>query len=159
MPSARPCITAPVPAPTFLSGGGAGPDPTASAVVADLVDTVRALTSDPENRVPHLAFQPDALVDLRILPMEAVHTAYYLRMRAVDEPGVLAEITRILGEQQISIEAFIQREPDPEAHDVDIILLTQRVLEGNMNKALDRIEALDVVLGRVTRIRMETLKR
>ncbi|MEJ2061111.1 MAG: homoserine dehydrogenase [Gammaproteobacteria bacterium] len=145
--------------PTMYYGAGAGADPTASAVVADLVDTVRALTSDPENRVPHLAFQPDALVDLRILPMEAVHTAYYLRMRAVDEPGVLAEITRILGEQQISIEAFIQREPDPEAHDVDIILLTQRVLEGNMNKALDRIEALDVVLGRVTRIRMETLKR
>ncbi len=143
--------------PTLYYGAGAGADPTASAVVADLVDVVRTLTSDPEHRVPHLAFQPDALSDLPILPMDAVETAYYLRLRAADRPGVLAEITKIMGDEGISIEAFIQKEPESGAEDATIIMLTQRVLEGQMNQAIDRIEALDVVSGGVTRIRVESL--
>jgi len=143
--------------PTLYYGAGAGAEPTASAVVADLVDVVRTLTSDPENRVPHLAFQPDALADLPILPMEEVETAYYLRMQAVDRPGVLADVTRILGDMQISIEAILQKEPAPGASDVPIIMLTHRVRERQMNEALRRIEALEVIFGAVTRIRLESL--
>ncbi len=143
--------------PTLYYGAGAGADPTASAVVADLVDVVRALTSDPENRVPHLAFQPDALSDTPILPMEQVETAYYLRMHATDRPGVMADITRILGEQRISIEAIWQKEPLPDATTVPIIMLTHRVRERQMNEAIARIEALEPVHGRVTRIRLEYL--
>ncbi|ABA58907.1 homoserine dehydrogenase [Nitrosococcus oceani ATCC 19707] len=142
---------------TLYYGPGAGADPTASAVVADLVDVVRALTSDPENRVPHLAFQPDALVDLPILSMEEVKTAYYLRMRAMDEPGVLAEVTRVFGDQSISIEAILQKEPAAGENHVPIIMLTQPVLERNMNEAIRRIEALESIAGPVTRIRLETL--
>lgn len=143
--------------PTLYYGAGAGAEPTASAVVADLVDVVRTLTSDPENRVPHLAFQPDALVDLPILPMEEVETAYYLRMQAQDRPGVLAEVTRILGDLQISIEAILQKEPAPGASDVPIIMLTHRVRERQMNEAIRRIEGLKAIFGPVTRIRLETL--
>ncbi|MFP4182535.1 MAG: homoserine dehydrogenase [Thiohalospira sp.] len=144
--------------PTLYYGPGAGAEPTASAVVADLVDVVRALTSDPENRVPHLAFQPDAIVERPILPIDAVETAYYLRLQAVDRPGVLAEITRILGEEGISIEAMMQKEPPGSAPDsATVIMLTQRVVERSMNRAIERIEALDTVAGNVTRIRMETL--
>ena len=144
--------------PTMYYGAGAGAEPTASAVVADLVDVVRTLTSDPENRVPHLAFQPDALSDAPILPIEEVETAYYLRMNASDKPGVLAEITRILGARGISIEAFVQKEPLEGMVDADIILLTQRVIEREMNAAITEIEALDVVNAPVTRIRVEGLK-
>ena len=144
--------------PTMYYGAGAGAEPTASAVVADLVDVVRTLTSDPENRVPHLAFQPDALSDAPILPIEEVETAYYLRMNASDKPGVLAEITRILGSRGISIEAFVQKEPLEGMVDADIILLTQRVIEREMNAAIAEIEALDVVNAPVTRIRVEALK-
>lgn len=143
--------------PTLYYGAGAGAEPTASAVVADLVDVVRTLTSDPENRVPHLAFQPDALADLPILPMEEVETAYYLRMQAVDRPGVLADVTRILGDMQISIEAILQKEPASGASDVPVIMLTHRVRERQMNEAIRRIEALDTIFGAVTRIRLETL--
>ncbi|HHL45498.1 MAG TPA: homoserine dehydrogenase [Gammaproteobacteria bacterium] len=143
--------------PTLYYGAGAGADPTASAVVADLVDVVRALTSDPENRVPHLAFQPDSLVDLPILPMEQVETAYYLRMRAADRPGVLAEVTRILGEQGISIEAMLQKEPPTEEAGATIIMLTQRVVEKYMDRAIEQIQQLDAILSKVTRIRMEPL--
>ncbi len=143
--------------PTLYYGAGAGADPTASAVVADLVDVVRALTSDPENRVPHLAFQPDSLVDLPILPMEQVETAYYLRMRAADRPGVLAEVTRILGDQGISIEAMLQKEPPTEEEGATIIMLTQKVVEKNMNQAIEQIQRLDSILSKVTRIRMESL--
>jgi len=143
--------------PTLYYGAGAGAEPTASAVVADLVDVVRALTSDPENRVPHLAFQPDALSDEPILPMEGVETAYYLRMQAEDRPGVLADVTRILGERGISIEALLQKEPVGEASTATVIMLTHRVREGNMNEAIARIEALASIAGPVTRIRMETL--
>ncbi len=145
--------------PTLYYGAGAGAEPTASAVVADIVDVVRALTSDPENRVPHLAFQPDAMSDLPILPMDEVETAYYLRMQAIDEPGVLADVTRILGDASISIEAILQKEPAPGASDVPVILLTQRTREAQMNMAIEKIEALDAITGKVTRIRLEELGR
>ncbi len=143
--------------PTLYYGAGAGSEPTASAVVADVVDVVRALTTDPGNRVPHLAFQPDALSDIKILPMEETVTAYYLRMNAIDKPGVLADITQILGDSGISIEAILQKEPAPEASHVPIIFLTQRIKEKNMNDAIAQIEQLDAIDGEVMRIRMETL--
>ncbi len=143
--------------PTLYYGAGAGAEPTASAVVADLVDITRALTSDPTNRVPHLAFQPSSLADTAILPIEEVETAFYLRMCALDRPGVLADVTRILGDRQISIEAFIQKEPKTGENKVDIIMLTQRVREGNMNEAITAIEALDSICSSVTRIRVESL--
>ncbi|MBI2970336.1 MAG: homoserine dehydrogenase [Gammaproteobacteria bacterium] len=143
--------------PTIYYGKGAGADPTASAVVADLVDVVRAMTSDPENRVPHLAFQPHAISNVSVLPMESVKTAYYLRMYAVDRPGVLANVTAILGNLDISIEAIIQKEPAADASFVPVIFLTQRVVERNMNEAIRKIEALEVIDGKVFRIRVETL--
>jgi len=144
--------------PTLYYGAGAGSEPTASAVIADIVDIVRALTSDPENRVPHLAFQAHELSDTTILPMEEVETAYYLRMQAIDRPGVLAEVTAILGDSGISIEAILQKEPKEGASHVPIIFLTQRVQEKNMNEAIEKIKKLDVIEGDITRIRMETLK-
>ena len=143
--------------PTLYYGAGAGAEPTASAVVADLVDVARTLTVDPENRVPHLAFQPDALSDLPILPMDEVKTAYYLRLCALDRPGVMADITRILGDGSISIEALIQKEPPEGQTQVPVILLTREVREQQMNEAILQIEALDSVQGKVTRIRMEHL--
>ncbi len=143
--------------PTLYYGAGAGAEPTASAVVADLVDVVRALTSDPENRVPHLAFQADALSDLPILKMDDIETAYYLRMQAADEPGVMAKVTTILGGQGISIEALIQKEPVDKSTDVSVIMLTHRVQEARMNQAIASIEALPSIHGAVTRIRMEAL--
>ena len=143
--------------PTLYYGAGAGSEPTASAVIADLVDVVRALTSDPENRVPHLAFQPHKLSRMPILPMEEVETAYYLRMQAIDRPGVLADVTKILGDAGISIEAILQKEPAEGARHVPIIFLTQRVQEKYMNQAIRMIEGLDSINGKVMRIRMETL--
>jgi len=143
--------------PTLYYGAGAGDEPTASAVVADVVDVVRVLTSDPENRVPHLAFQPDSLSDLPILKMEDVETAYYLRMLAKDEPGVLADVTRILGDKGISIEAIIQKEPEGDSTEATVIMLTHQVVEKQMNEAIKQIEALKTITGEVTRIRMENL--
>ncbi|MDH5571680.1 MAG: homoserine dehydrogenase [Gammaproteobacteria bacterium] len=143
--------------PTLYYGAGAGAEPTASAVVADLVDVVRVLTSDSENRVPHLAFQPDSLSDVRILSIDEVQTSYYLRMQADDRPGVLADVTRILGDSGISIEAIIQKEPVVDSDKANIIMLTHRVEEAQMNKAIAGIEALSAIHGNVTRIRMETL--
>ncbi len=143
--------------PTLYYGAGAGAEPTASAVVADLVDVTRTLTADPENRVPHLAFQPDALSDLPILPMDDVETAYYLRLCAADRPGVLADVTRILGDGGISIEAVIQKEPAEGEEKVAVILLTRRVREKHMNAAIAEIELLDSIDGKVTRIRVEHL--
>ena len=144
--------------PTLYYGAGAGSLPTASAVVADLVDVTRTLTADPENRVPHLAFQPDAMSDLPILPMDDVETAYYLRMQALDKPGVLAEVARILGDNGISIEALIQKEPGEHADTVPLIMLTHRVRERAMNDAIARIEALESIPGSITRIRLEYLQ-
>ncbi len=143
--------------PTLYYGAGAGSEPTASAGGAALVDVARTLTADPENRVPHLAFQPDSLSDLEILPMEAVETAYYLRLCARDQPGVMAEITRILGDAGISIEAILQKEPQQGEQAVTVILLTRAVREGQMNSAIQNIEALDAIDGEVTRIRVEHL--
>ena len=143
--------------PTLFYGAGAGAEPTASAVVADLVDVVRTLTVDPNNRVPHLAFQPDALVDLPILPIEDVETSYYLRLHALDKPGVLAEVTRILADLNISIESILQKEPRPNEETVPVIILTQRVREKNMNEAIARIEKLASIKGKVARIRLEHL--
>lgn len=145
--------------PTLYYGAGAGAEPTASAVVADIVDVVRTLTTDPTNRVPHLAFQADALVDVPILDIEEVETAYYLRMQAVDQPGVLADVTRILGDLGISIEAIIQKEPAEGEQVVPIIMLTHRVAEKNMNEALRRIEALQPIKGKIMRMRVEALNR
>ncbi|MFZ5467104.1 MAG: homoserine dehydrogenase [Pseudomonadota bacterium] len=143
--------------PTLYYGAGAGADPTASAVVADLVDVVRTMTADPENRVPHLAFQPDALRDLPILPMSEVETAYYLRLTAEDKPGVLADVTRILADQDISIEAILQKEAPEDETDIPVIILTHRVKEGRMNEAIARIEALAAIKRPVARIRVESL--
>ena len=142
---------------TLYYGRGAGAEPTASAVVADLVDVTRMHTADPEHRVPHLAFQPDALSDAPILPMSEVRTAYYLRMRAFDQPGVLADITRILADMEISIDAMIQKEPDEGQALVDIIILTHVTVEKNVNQAIAKIEALSTISGKVTRLRLETL--
>jgi homoserine dehydrogenase len=143
--------------PTMYYGAGAGAEPTASAVVADLVDVTRMHTADPEHRVPHLAFQPDRLSDVAILPMDQVETSYYLRMRVQDRPGVLADITRILADNAISIDAMVQKEPSAGEDQVDIIMLTHLIVEKNVNAAIAKIEALPVVLGKVTRIRLEEL--
>jgi homoserine dehydrogenase len=142
---------------TLYYGAGAGAEPTASAVIADLVDVTRMHTADPEHRVPHLAFQPDQLSDTPFLPIGAVATSYYLRMRVLDQPGVLADITRILADRDISIDAMIQKEP-PEGEDqTDIILLTHLTVERNVVAALAAIEALATVRGKVVRIRLEAL--
>lgn len=143
--------------PTLYYGAGAGAEPTASAVVADLVDVTRLHTADPHHRVPHLAFQPDQLAATPILPMDEVVTSYYLRLRVADETGVLADITRILADAGISIDGLIQREPEENEASTDLILLTHETVEKNMNAAIARIEGLKSVQGKVTRIRLETL--
>ena len=142
---------------SLFYGAGAGAEPTASAVVADTTDVVRPLPVAPDHRAPHLAFQPDALSDLPVLPMTEVETCYYLRLQAVDRSGVLADVTRILADRDISIEAVLQKEPPPGARDVPIILLTYRVREQRMNEAIAAIEALDSIHAPVVRIRMEHL--
>lgn len=144
--------------PTLYYGAGAGAEPTASAVVADVVDVVRALTTDPENRVPHLAFQPNELSDMPILGMDEVETAYYLRLQVADKSGVMATIAGILAESDISIEAIKQKEPTEEGASVSLVLLTHRVLERQMNQAIEQIESLESVEGEVTRIRVEQLE-
>jgi homoserine dehydrogenase len=143
--------------PSLYYGAGAGADPTASAVVADIVDVTRSLTTDPENRVPHLAFQPDQLNDISILSMDDVETAYYLRLQAQDKPGVMADIARIMGENDISMEAILQKEPAVDEATATIIMLTQRIQESQMNLAIASIQGLSSVSGEVTRIRVENL--
>ncbi|MGB0203826.1 MAG: homoserine dehydrogenase [Neptuniibacter sp.] len=138
---------------TMYYGAGAGAEPTASAVVADIVDVVRTLTADRDNRVPHLAFQPSELSDAPILPVEQTESAYYLRMNALEKPGVLAKVTSILGAQEINIEAIIQKETAEDQ--VPVIILTQTVLEQKVNDAIAQIEALEEINGSVTRIRVE----
>ena len=144
--------------PTLYYGAGAGAEPTGSAVVADLVDVTRLHTADPEQRVPHLAFQPDRMSSLKVLPMDEVVTAYYLRMQVEDRPGVLADISRILADAFISINAMVQREPAAGEKQVDIIMLTHQTREKSVNTAIGKIEKLPVVTGRVTRIRLEELQ-
>jgi len=142
---------------TMYYGKGAGAEPTASAVIADLVDVTRMHTADPEHRVPHLAFQPNAMADLKILPMDEVVTSYYLRLRVQDKPGVLADITRILADEQISIDAVIQKEPGEGETQADLIMLTHQTREKRINAAIAKIEKLGVVAGKVTRLRLEEL--
>ncbi|MEC5400179.1 homoserine dehydrogenase [Uliginosibacterium sp. H1] len=142
---------------TLYYGKGAGAEPTASAVIADLVDVTRLHAADPNHRVPHLAFQADQLKDLPVLPIDDVQTAYYLRMRVEDKTGVLADITRILADGDISIDALLQREPAEGEQQTDIILLTHQAVEKNVNAAIARIESLKTVVGKVTKIRLEEL--
>jgi homoserine dehydrogenase len=138
-------------------GRGAGAEPTASAVIADLVDVTRMLTADPEQRVPHLAFQPDQLHDTPILPMGKVETAYYLRLSAFDRPGVMADVTRILADNSISIDAMLQKEAEEGEDVVDVIILTHCCLEEQANAAIAKIEALTSMANKVVRIRLEEL--
>jgi homoserine dehydrogenase len=138
-------------------GAGAGSLPTASAVVADVVDVARALTTDPTNRVPHLAFQPGELSDTPVLSMDDVETAYYLRMTVEDKAGVLAAIAGILSEAGISIDAMQQKEPGDADDYVPLVMLTHSVREAAMNTAIAKIEGLGAVRGSVTRIRVEQL--
>jgi homoserine dehydrogenase len=143
--------------PTLYYGRGAGAEATASAVVADLVDVTRMATADPEQRVPHLAFQPDRLSDTPILPMEEIETAYYLRLRALDRPGVLADVTRICADHSISIDAIFQKEAGEGEEQVDVVILTHTTLEKNINAAIRKIEALATIPVPVVRIRLEEL--
>ena len=146
---------------TLYYGKGAGSEPTASAVIADLVDITRLHTADPLHRVPHLAFQPDAMSDLQVLPMSEVVTSYYLRLRVADEAGVLARVTGLLAEAGISIDAVLQREADQVggegATSTDLIILTHATREGEMNAVLAQMQALPSVLAPIVRIRKEEL--
>ena len=142
---------------TLYYGPGAGSEPTASAVIADLVDVTRMHTADPENHVPHLAFQADAMAAVPWLTIEDTVTSYYFRMRVADQPGVLADITRILADGRISIDALFQREPSEGENQTDIIMLTHDAVEREVNAAIRRIEALPTVLAPVIRIRQEEL--
>jgi homoserine dehydrogenase len=143
---------------TLYYGKGAGAEPTASSVIADLVDVTRLATADPEHRVPHLAFQPDAMSNLPILPMSEIETGYYLRLRVEDKPGVLADVTRILADQQISIDAMLQREPEEGEGETDIIILTHVCKESSADAAIAKIEGLSAQKGKVKRIRLEELQ-
>lgn len=146
---------------TLYYGKGAGSEPTASAVIADLVDITRLHTADPLNRVPHLAFQPDAMSNLKILPMSEVVTSYYLRLRVADEAGVLAKLTGLLAEANISIDAVLQREADQVSqageNQTDVIILTHDTVEGKMNEVLAQMQALPTVMAPITKIRKEEL--
>jgi homoserine dehydrogenase len=145
--------------PTLYYGAGAGAEPTASAVVADLMDVARLIDASSAQRVPYLAFQPDQVQDLPILPIDEIQSAYYLRLRASDKPGVLAEVTKILGDRNISIDAMMQKEPDENETEADIVILTHITIEKNMNAAIAAIEALAAITGKVVRIRMEELAK
>ena len=142
---------------SLYSGRGAGAEPTASSVIADLVDITRLATADPEHRVPHLAFQPNAMTNIEILPMSEITTSYYLRMHVADQPGVLADLTRILAERGISIDAMLQKEPAEGETHTDIIMLTHQTQEKNVTAAIEKMEALPSVVGTVTKIRLENL--
>ncbi|MGV2291480.1 homoserine dehydrogenase [Trinickia sp. YCB016] len=144
---------------TLYYGKGAGAEPTASAVVADLVDVTRLHTADPEHRVPHLAFQPDSLSNTPILPIEEVTSGYYLRLRVADVTGVLADITRILADSGISIDALLQKESQEvdDGGETDIVIITHETIEKNVNAAIGQIEALSTIVSKVTKLRMEAL--
>ncbi len=143
--------------PTLYYGAGAGAEPTASAVIADLVDITRLATADPEHRVPPLAFQPNAMKDTPILPMSEVVSSYYLRIRVADKLGVLADVTRILADATISVDALLQREPEEGELYTDVIVLTHKTQEKNVDEAISKIEALATIMGDVNRIRLEDL--
>lgn len=143
---------------SMFYGQGAGSEPTASAVVADLIDVVRAFTTDPQNRVPHLAFQADSLMDMKILDISEVETSYYLRMQAINRPGVMAAITSIFGETGISIDSILQKGHGLPDELVTVILMTQHTREKDLKKALEQVEALDSVETGVVWIRVERLQ-
>ncbi len=142
---------------TLYYGAGAGAEPTGSAVIADLVDMTRMASAEPGHHVPHLSFQHDQMHDDQVMPVSEIASSYYLRMSAVDRPGVLAEVTRILADLGISIEAMLQREPPAGEQRVDVIMLTHSTLERHIDQAIAQIEALQSIAGPVTRIRMESL--
>ncbi|WP_049722242.1 homoserine dehydrogenase [Gilvimarinus polysaccharolyticus] len=144
--------------PTMYYGAGAGAEPTASSVIADIVDVARTLTANPEHRVPHLGFHQSSLGEDKILPIEDIETAYYLRMSALDKPGVLSQVATILSDSGISIEALIQKEAPDDEEIVPLILLTNRAVEKNLATAISKIEALSSITGSITRIRLEPLK-
>ena len=143
--------------PTLYYGPGAGAEPTASSVIADVVDLARTLTASPEHRVPHLGFQSDQLNDFEMLPIGEVETAYYLRLSALDAPGVLSKITQILSDAKISVEAVIQKEPEAGEDHVPLIILTDRVVEKSLDSAVAQIQQMDSIAGEITRIRVESL--
>lgn len=143
--------------PTLYYGAGAGSEPTASSVIADVVDVARMLNADPAHRVPYLGFHSSALSDLPVLEIDQVETAYYLRMSAVDKPGVLSKVAQILSDAGISIEAIIQKEPLEGQENVPLIILTSRAIEKQLEQAVSSIEALDTISGDVARIRVESL--
>ncbi|QVL45790.1 MAG: homoserine dehydrogenase [Methylophilaceae bacterium] len=143
--------------PTLYYGAGAGAEPTASAVIADLIDVARLKDTTSTQRVPALGYQADQVQDLAVLPIEEINSAYYLRMHATDKPGVIAAVTKILADQGISIDAMIQKEQPAEKTKTDMVFLTHRTIEKNMNTAIADIEALATVTGRVIKLRMETL--
>ena len=143
--------------PTLYYGAGAGAEPTASAVVADLMDVARLSSATVEQRVPYLAFQPGSVADLVVLPINEINSAYYLRLRANDKPGVLAGVTKILADRNISIDAMLQKEPDDNETEADIVILTHITQEKNMDAGIAAIEALPAIVGKVVKIRMEEL--
>ncbi len=145
--------------PTLYYGAGAGAEPTASAVVADLMDVARLSSTSVEQRVPYLAFQPDSVADLPILPIGEIGSAYYLRLRASDKPGVLAGVTKILADKNISIDAMLQKEPADNETEADIVILTHVTLEANMDVAIGEIEKLPAIVGKLVKIRMEELNK
>ncbi len=145
--------------PTLYYGAGAGAEPTASAVVADLMDVARLSSATIEQRVPYLAFQPNSVADLQILPIGEINSAYYLRLRASDKPGVLAGVTKILADRNISIDAMLQKEPDDNETEADIVILTHITLEANMDAATGQIETLPAIVGKLVKIRMEELNK
>jgi homoserine dehydrogenase len=142
---------------TLYYGKGAGSEPTASAVIADLVDVTRLMTADPENRVPHLAFQPDAVRDTVVLPIGEITTSYYLRLRVADQAGVLADITKILASHGVSIDALLQKEANEGENQTDLVMLTHETKEKNMLAAITDIQGLKTVVGEIVKIRLENL--
>ena len=145
--------------PTMYYGAGAGAEPTASAVVADLMDVARLSNASVEQRVPYLAFQPNSVADFPILPISETSSAYYLRLRVSDKPGVLAGVTKILADKNISIDAMLQKEPADNETEADIVILTHITLEANMDAAIGQIEVLPAIVGKVIKIRMEELNK
>ena len=145
--------------PTLYYGAGAGAEPTGSAVVADLMDIARLRFATAEQRVPYLAFQPNSIVDLPILSISEISSAYYLRLRVNDQPGVLANVTKILADRNISIDAMLQKEPDDFENEANIVILTHVTIEANMDAAITCIEALPATVGNITKLRVEDLQK
>jgi homoserine dehydrogenase len=143
---------------TMYYGPGAGDEATASAVIADIIDAARSVASASDQRVPYLGFEPEAMEDLPVLPMEDVQSAYYLRITAMDHPGVLAKIASVLSEHGINIESIMQKESEFKDGRIPVIILTHTVQERQMNRAIEELEALSDIDGRVVRIRAENFE-